>query len=410
MNNSVEKKDSQNFFVLASIPSAAVSLPCFMIGDILAKKYGDGIAIGSIIAGNLILWLIGMAIISMGSQNRINGIQNIKNYLGKLGCLLSAFILIICFLDWFALQINITVENLQTILPSGYFTRKDFPIRLGTSLGLFSALLALGGIRLLKWISVIVFPLLLIYQVFAIWQSGYSLTSYSIGLSLSATMTVISLFLPGIVNLPTFFRYSKSPADSVLGLSLFTVACIFFESSTIWIQSTEYYVIGSLGVFAAFFFLISVLTSSNLLNIYFASACYDTLVPRFSGIKGHAIIGLLGSAIYAFVQIEAPLSFLVDLFNCYLLSLGTVLLIAFFIRKFVNHRIRPLEKWISCLVWVVGCIAGTFTKIHHPDNELYFLLIGMGVVFLLFLCILLVEETIWAIRELVLQKGKKEHV
>jgi hypothetical protein len=410
MSHKNATKDIQNFFFLGTIQSAGIGIPCLMIGDYLAKTYTPGIAIGSIIVGNLVLWLIGIGVISMTGQNHINGIQNIKNYIGKLGALFCASIFLFCFLVWFAMQIHLTVENMGDIFPPSYFARKDFFLRVGTALGLLSALLALGGIRMVKWLNTIMLPLLIAYQIFALVKSPFVFDVHSINLSFPAVLTVVLLFLSGTINLPTFFRHSRSKSDSYLALCFLAIAVSFFECSAVWIQASEYALIKSVDLSLAFLFIAMTLTCSNLLNIYFASACYETFTPKFFEVKGLAIIGLLGSAIFALVQIASPMAFLIDLFNCYLLNLVFLLLIAFLIKMVIYHRPRPLEKWINLFVWMVSCCIGTVTKLKTSQDSLYFLLAGVLCTFFLFLTILFIEETAWSIQNLIQQRTGKKNV
>ena len=67
----------QNFWTLASIQSASIVIWGMVLGWHLAKDYSPNIAIGSICVGNLLLWFIGIGIISMASKDRSNSIENI---------------------------------------------------------------------------------------------------------------------------------------------------------------------------------------------------------------------------------------------------------------------------------------------------------------------------------------------
>ncbi|NGX63831.1 MAG: hypothetical protein KR126chlam6_01247 [Candidatus Anoxychlamydiales bacterium] len=58
----------QNFWTLASIQSASIGIWGMVLGWHLAKDYSPNIAIGSICVGNLLLWFIGIGIISMASK------------------------------------------------------------------------------------------------------------------------------------------------------------------------------------------------------------------------------------------------------------------------------------------------------------------------------------------------------
>jgi hypothetical protein len=139
---------------------------------------------------------------------------------------------------------------------------------------------------------------------------------------------------------------------------------------------------------------------SNLLNIYLASACYETFIPKFEGAKGYAIMGLLGTSAYTFFQISSPIEFLNHLFNNYIAVLGVVLLIAVLSRLIIRHRPRKFEKIINVIGWLVGCCFSTFLVIRNPDAGMHELLISMSASGLFFLCVFFLEETVWSIQKI----------
>lgn len=395
------KSDNQNFFQLASIQSASVGFLGIIIGQQLAKQFGPGIAICSIALGNLILWLIAIAIISMVDRAQSNAIDNFKSYIGKFGGILVALILMVAFLNWYALEINFSLAELNSLFQSKALWQKGALIRYGAALGLFTALLSIGGIRLLKWITVISFPLLFLYTCYSIFTSGYSMqVKGAWGLSFSAVVTSLLTELPGVINFPTFFRHSRSRAHSYLALTVLTIFITFFQVSTIWMRfslpgGSE--LTSSLVLLSAFIILI--LNCCNLLNIYLASACWEAIVPHFGGAKGYAIIGLLGTLMYTFVQISSPVLFLEDLTNCYIGNLGVVLLMAFLIRIIVRHRPRSFEQLISLVTWLFGCVVATIYESQHFLQGVDALLAGVNASVLFFLCVIFIEETLWAVRQ-----------
>jgi hypothetical protein len=259
-------------------------------------------------------------------------------------------------------------------------------------------------------------PCVFIYAGYVFFHSDRSFHSLSWGLSFPAVLLVVLSWLAGTINLPTFFRHSISVSHSYLALTLFTLFLIVFQclgvfmrfdvqSYGLLLQSEQTRTVFEVTLFSIFVLLTCL--CNNLLNIYFASACYETFSPRFYGTKGHAIIGLLGTVTYAFIQISHDFQFILDLFNCYLLNLGIVLLIAFLIHAMMKYKSKPLEKWTNCIAWIVGCIAGTVAKRNHPEDSLEFLLVGASASTLFFLAAIFFEETGSAIRTLYLQRVRK---
>lgn len=393
--------DNQNYFQLASIQSVSLGYSVIIIGNVLAQKYGAGTAISSIIVGNLILWLIGIGIISSTDRTQSNAIENFKSYIGKYGALLTAVILMFAFLNWYALQINSSVSALNTLYHFDMKWEKDVIVRTGAAFGLISALFSVGGIRFLKWITVCSLPILLCFHLYGILSSDISIPIKNTwGLSFPAVLFAIITLLPGVLNFPTFFRHSRSRPHSYFALTLLTVLITFFEISTIWIKFSNFpaeTLVFKTSITA--FIIILSLICTNLLNIYLASAAWETVIPRFSASKGYAIIGLLGTLTYTFVQISSPVQFLEDLSNAYISCLGIILLMAFILKMIVKHRPRPFEKGLNMTSWIFGCMISTLYEINHPLQGVEALLAGVKASLLFFVCVLFVEETIWATRK-----------
>ena len=152
--------DNQDYFQLASIQSAALGLSVIIIGKQLASLYGAGTAICSIILGNLILWLIAIAVISMVDRQKANAIDNIKEYVGKYGGMIAALVLMVSFLNWYAVQITFSMSTVKDLIQGGM--QQGMLIRIGAATGLLSALFAIGGIHLLKQMTVISLPLFIL--------------------------------------------------------------------------------------------------------------------------------------------------------------------------------------------------------------------------------------------------------
>ncbi|MBS0652101.1 MAG: hypothetical protein JSR39_01095 [Verrucomicrobia bacterium] len=387
--------DNQNFYQLASIQSASVGLSVIIIGKQLATVYGAGTAICSIALGNLILWLVAIAVISMVDREKAHAIANIKEYLGKYGGMIAALILMVAVLNWYAYQITFSMSTIESLIQGGI--QKGMLIRIGAALGLLCALLALGGIHLLRKMTVASLPLLLVYHLYAIISTDRTVPLEGTwGLSFTAVMTSVLILLPGVINFPTFFRHSRSRAHSFLALTVLTILITFFEATTIWIDFPFSYQFANTVALAAF--IIVILTYCNLVNIYLASACWETFSARFGEPKGFAIIGLFGTLTYTFVQVSTPVQFLQDLTNAYIASLGAVLLMAYLTRLIVRHRPRPLEKTITIATWLFGCLIATLYEVQHFLKGTDALFAGMNASLLFYMGVIFIEETVWAVK------------
>lgn len=385
--------DNQNFFQLASIQSASLGLSGIILGKQLVGTYGVGTTICSIIVGNLILWLIGIVVVSMVDKVQINAIENIKNYIGRYGGLVVTVVLVVAFLNWYSLQTNSSMTELNDLFHWNLIWRSDAMVRVGAVLGLFTALLSIGGIKLIKWVAVVSLPLFFCFHFFFIVLSGEStVLKNTWEFSFTAILTATIGNLPGMVNLPTFFRHSRSRAHSYLGLTLLTIFISLLEISTIWMDFSFFPTLTTL-------FVCLMLINCNLVNIYFASAAWEYIVPHFSGPKGFAVIGLLGTMTFTFFQIASPAEFLGDVTNSYFACLGAVLILAFLIRIIVKHRPRPYEMIINMAAWLFGCLIATIYEIQHFLQGVPALLAGVNASVLFFIAVIFIEETMWAIEK-----------
>lgn len=387
--------DNQNFYHLACIQSSCLGLSGIILGKKLATVYGAGTAICSIALGNLILWLVAISVISMADREKRNAIDNIKEYLGKYGGVIASLILMVAVLNWYAYQITFSMQAINDLIQGG--VQGGMLIRIGAALGMLCALLALGGIHLLRKITVFSLPVLVCYHCYAIIASDLTITTEGTwGLSFTAVTTSVLILVPGVINLPTFFRHSRSREHSFLALTLMTILITFFEVTTIWINIPFSFQLGNTVVLAAF--IIVILTYCNLMNIYLASASWETFSSRFGEPKGFAIIGLFGTLTYTFVQISTPVQLLQDLTNAYIATLGIVLLLAYLTRLIVRDRPRAFEKTINITTWLFGCLIATLYEVKYFLKGTDALFAGMNGILLFYMGVIFIEETVWAIK------------
>lgn len=398
----------QNFWQIASIQGSAQSIPTLLLGGYLAKAYGPGVSLISICIGNLIVWLIGLAIVSMAAENRENAVQNVKSYLGRYGSIFAALILITTFVVWYMLEIRFVTSTLRGLLHDHHTWEKGMDIRLGAVLGLLTALLSIGGIRFIKWTCVVVFPILLALIFMAIVTSDYPVIFRGTwGISLFAVVAVATNTLPGFILLPTFFRHSRSRADSFLALTLITIFDIIFQASSIFLGISDISEIATrYPVMQNFYLLITVvpfivlsLISLNLVNIYFASSGWEAIFPHSWDSKEYAIVGLIGTAAFTFIQADTAMMVLEDVADNFIACMGVVLMLTFLVRIIVRHRPRPLEKLVSFICWFIGCFTATVME-FHIYNASYAMLAGISASLLAFLVFLFIEETIWSTKHL----------
>ncbi len=364
------------------------------IGDVLSQQYGAGVAIGSIVVANLISWLIAILIITMAIRSRANAVENINHYLGKFSSWCMRFLLMISFLFWFTFQIRSTLPFLEIYLSKSSLSY------LGIGLGLFSAILSMGGIRLIKWSTVISLPFVIFYIVYAILRTEPSFSEIgTLGISGSAIIASLFSFFPSVANTPTFFRHSRSRADSYLALTLITLINILFQISTIWIKFT--YTQNYFFFLATLCFLMWISITVNLLSfIYLVSASWEGWIKQLEGAKGYILIGIIGTLAYILLPDSAPFLLIQNLANCYLASQAAILCIGFLIHFLIEDQPHYKGKNINSFCWLMGCIVATILTIHDSADTTTPLFAGIWTSIASFFGILLIKENVWATKTL----------
>lgn len=407
MTVSLEK---QNFWQLASIFSAGFGLPAMIVGKQLTEKSGAGSSLISIVVGNIILWIISLGIISM-AQNKVHAVKNVKIHIGKAAGNLMSFILVAAFLIWYAIQLQGTSNALMAVLPQYNIWQ------IGIPLGIVIAVLSMGGIQLIKWFCVSVLPLLVGFTIYMMTISGHAVSFQgSWGLSFSDVFIVILATLPGMVNLPTFFRHSKSKADSIIGISLIMVFHAFFQIFTIFteIDAPSKFIAemvlqnSSMGYLTCVVsFVLIGFICVNLINVYFASVAWETLILHECNSRGYMLIGLLGTMVFTFLAIPWSSAYIFDymkfsqiMATSFIANIGVVLLISFVVESIIKHRKRYFVKLLNTSCWILGCIYSVITQVRNPLDSVAPVLSGVTVILVAFLVALFFEESFWAINQL----------
>jgi hypothetical protein len=395
---------NQNFWQITCIQSASQSIYGMLLGGILTKQYGSPVAFTSICIGNLFLWVIGLGVILIASKERKNAVENVQGYLGKTSSFIMTMILIIAFLSWYMLQIKDSITSITPLFQQHQLGLEIFGILLGIAI----AILSMGGIRLIRMICVIAFPFLLGFLLYLIVTSNFMTTlNGTWGFSLTGIVTVSAITLPGTVNLPTFFRHSNSRADSLLALTLMTFFAIIFQSFSIFTGMTQPVdfikdrISFDFFTIIAFIFIITSLVCVNLVNIYFASATVEAILPRLSKSIGYVIVGLLGTISYIFLQNSSIMLFIEDLTDSFIANLGISLLLSFLASMFIKHRFRVLEKSASSVCWGFGCLISMIFLIRNAENSNQALVAGIGASLLAFIILAFIEETIWSSKKVI---------
>ncbi len=378
-----------NFWQLGCIAGAALGLPGMLVGGQLAHQYGAGTALISICTGNLILWLLGMGLISIAKTR--NAIENIRNSLGNRTGIAAALMLTIAFIIWYSVQINGA-----SLVVSGFF-QNDSLLKIGVGLGLFIAVLGMGGILLIRWVCVVCIPLLVILSFGLIGFSDSDVKwNGTFSLSMSGIFFVILMWLPGILNLPMIFRHAKNKYMAMQGLAVMTLFHMFFQSTMIltgiWDLQTDFWRGNSFYHLLLLCFGMISYVCVNLVNIYWASTGIEMIAPKARGSRDYFVVGLMGTAIFIFVQIfskqfeiEATMLFLQILAWSFMGNLAIVLSVNLLV-KFINHDKSPIigRVW-SNFAWILGCMVTAYVQFHSPSRPEQAFVSGIGAVLIVFI-------------------------
>lgn len=394
----------QNYWQMATIQAAAFGFPILLVGRHISETQGAGSALLSVWIGNLILWLVALATVAMAYPKRKDALENIVGYVGKIGRFLGGVVLFLAIIFWFTLQLQTSASEVSKLLASHIQTKFDIGLKIGVLLGLTASVLSLGGIKLIRWFNTILFPILLLFVIYAAATAPVHPTFKNTwGISAAGIAFTVAATLPGIVNLPTFFRHGKSRTHAFFAITLLTILTAIIESSSIWMgqasSSVGVFHHMNNGLFSAFMIFSFIVLSSvavNLVNVYFASASWEALFPKVTGMKKYAIVGMVGTILFTIVQVDAPLVIIENIFGSYIANLGLTILMGFLVRRVVTHRERAFEVVFSLICWLIGCMFTTFSQLIYPSQlslSFYLGLFGTGLSFMIFI---FGEESIWS--------------
>lgn len=398
-----------------------MGLYVMLVGKQIATTYGAGVAITSICIGNLVLWIIGLSMFSMtykGKGDAKHAIENVLSYLGRPIAFVAALVVMVAFLSWFPTQINAQMDFTNELLAQVPGWTKT--IRLIVSIVMAFIMIGVStlGIKAIKWACTAIFPLLVLFTLYAVFNRTVPFSEIKWGVSIQGIILSIVIIFPGIINLPTFFRHARSKADGIFALTLMTLFVIGFEIATIWFQVAP----NQGGIFAPFSlsegwtanlvivlgFVALATFCVNIVNIYFASAALEIVVPNITDARGYALIGILGILALNFFKSNALIGAIQTVTNNFIGSLGIILVAGYLARTIITHRHRIFEKQINIFCWAVGCVT-SFVLYLLTREVVHSFTISIAAAVLTFLIIIFIEETVWSVRRIPFSDKKIDH-
>lgn len=361
-------ENQQNWWQLTSIQlGGVICLPVILIGQTLYQTYGFTSSLIGIILGNLILLMLGFIMIKMSCERRKSTPANAADYFGKVGVASFALTMCLSLLGWYAIQLNmmsLSIFDLFHIDPS-----KTYVVVLANlSMGFVTTLGALYGIKSLNILANISLPLLLITLGYAFFTVDYNPASTSLQtLSFSSTSIVIALAIALIIDLPTYYRHSKTTKDGLISLLLiFVFALPILEFIGVYLAAGSQgghildILKGSHGplwnLWVALFLILAGWTTNNL-NLYSGVVCLESLLKNTSDKTRTLLFGIAGSLLSCF-NFLAHLEFILDLMGIFVAGMGSVIMTRYLMEWSLKKPVQQRDHKWHVFAWILGVVVG----------------------------------------------------
>lgn len=360
----VEKQDWKQ---LSSIQiGGAICLPVIIIGQTLSKSYGFFTASIAIILGNLLLLLLGLVAAKMSYEKNKTTMENAVDYFGEKGIFLFALSMAFSLLCWFAIQLNMMSISLLDLLSIDnenilYLTG------LNISLGLAITVVALWGLRAINVLANISLPLLFLTLGYALYSvSGTKAISERIFM-ISGTSFVIASAILVVIDLPTYFKHSRSPRDGYISIGIiFGLVMPFLQIIGVYLADgmVEGTILDTLkregnpwwNLWIASFLILAGWTTNNL-NLYSGVMSLELVFKRMSLEKLTFLFGGLGTFL-SFFNLLNHLERVLDIMGIFISSMGAVVLTRYLLDQFTHYVINDWDHKLHLTAWAIGIVVG----------------------------------------------------
>lgn len=355
---------TQNWRQLAAIQiGALLCLPMLLVGYELAHLHGAGLAVSSILFGNLLLVAIALVGTIMSFHYKVTTAELGAAFFGAKGKILFTLILVATMSSWFAVQVQVMSGDLSQVLAGGngseWLERALRPL-----LAAAIVIVGLTGLKGITKVADLCIPLMLgtlacaLYCAVGEGESLSRLSSLTIGFSPGGISLVMAASIAAVVDLSTFFRHAATRRDGIIAaLLIFGVATPLVEVAGVSLyllteapQITE--ALRSVphpwwDVWILFFMLLAGWTVCNA-NLYSAAMNFATTLPSMSPKSSFLIAGAIAIALSCF-DLLAHFAIVLDVMGVAMASMGAALLASYLCRRYCRHR-QSLVGWCSGLI------------------------------------------------------------
>lgn len=383
--------------------SGWMSLPILATSVLVLEQNSFYGAVLTIIVGNVMLWFIRFAIIAMSYKKRQSTLDISRDYLGHLGSYFIGALCIISTLAWFITQTTAASNTLTHLILMHENPSIDRFTQMSVFLGVISTFLCMNGIVILRKLTTLVFPFLLIAFVVIMFTIPLSIPQDSTAvLSLSGLTLVLGTNLGITSDLPTFFRHSKSFQTSVMALTVIQLVSLVLAICSLYFGAilTNAFNVNDgvvLGMgnevlrYGLILFVTLSVVCANVANVYSASVGWEVIAPTaLVGKKEYLILGLGLTTIFILVSNMFSIDCLLHSSDSSLINLCIVLVLGYIISRIRKRSPTVIEQGTYFMGWFISSIANTLQFMNFFHSPLSPIVVGpiviLFVFFLSFVC------------------------
>ncbi|MBP9842188.1 MAG: hypothetical protein KBC64_07180 [Simkaniaceae bacterium] len=363
----------QSAWHLSAIQLTGISsLPVLATSTLLLETVQFKNAILTLILGNILLWFIRFGILSMSHPGRKSTLDLSRDYIGHFGSYAIAFALLLSTLAWFTAQTTLASHALTFLIPINEGPNINLFIQMSVALGILSTLFCMEGIVVLRYLSVICLPLLILALIVVLWASpSVSIAPTTLPFTLIGLPLVLGTNLGVTADLPTFFRHSRSWKTSLYALTIIQIMSLLLGISALYLSSIikpwfgidehSTFLYAAMPLRLALIILIGIsAVCANVANVYSASVGWEVIAPILAGRKEYLILGLGLTLIFILIGDLFPMELLLNITDAALVNLCLVFILGFLLRKFSHHIPSSKLQYMYFSSWALASFLNTF--------------------------------------------------
>lgn len=369
-------------------------LPILATSIVILRQNSFLGAVLTILVGNALLWFLRLGIVAMSYTKRQSTLDLAKEYLGEVGNYFIAILLLAATLFWFTAQTTTASGSITHLLSINENADIDQFTQISVLMGLISTLFCMGGIVVLRWLSTLSFPILVVL-FFAILFALPEVHFMDRGLPLSLTgLTLVLTTNLGITaDLPTFFRHSRSWSTSVTALIIVQLISVILGICSLYLgaimidgfalnQEAIHSAGGDVLRLSLIGFLFISTICANVSNVYSASVGWELVAPKaLVGKKEYFILGLVLTTIFILVSNpEAAKLTLLRICDDGLVNLCLVLIVGYAISRRQKRTANLYEQGSYFIAWLFASVLNALQTTHVIWADFSTLLVGALVI------------------------------